>query len=137
MPSGTFLIPMDRIVNVSTHQYVVQGAGRVWEMVLADDSSAVTRFYYMEPVSKATNPVSGDDTVKYTEDALKEVAEGTDTEEVWRRVVKEYPHATHAHTVEYRFEDRKTLDKVFQHLSDCWTTGRPGEIKIGRDQPAP
>ena len=136
MPSGTFLVPMDRIVNVSTHQYVVQGAGRVWEMVLADDSSAVARFYYMEPVSKVSNPVTGDDAVKYTEDALKEVADSTDTEEVWRRVVKAYPYATHAHTVEYRFEDRKTLEKVFQHLSDCWTTGRPGEIKVGRD-PAP
>lgn len=136
MPSGTFLVPMDRIVNVSTHQYVVQGAGRVWEMALADDSSAVARFYYMEPVSKATNPITGENAVKFTEDALKEVADSTDTEEVWRRVVKEYPHATHAHTVEYRFEDRKTLEKVFQHLSECWTTGRPGEIKVGRD-PAP
>jgi hypothetical protein len=133
MPSGTFLVPVDRIANVSTHQYVVQGAGRVWEMVVADDSSAVARFYYMEPASKVSNPVTGDDAVKYTEDALKEVTESTDTEEVWRRVVKAYPYATHAHTIEYRFEDRKTLEKVFQHLSECWTTGRPGEIKVGRD----
>jgi hypothetical protein len=132
MPSGSFIIPLDRVSNISTHQYVVQGAGRVWEIVLADGSSSIARFYYMETASELSNPVTGDDTVRYTEMALEEVSKETDSEEVWRRVVKEYPHATHAHTVEYRFQDRLTLNKVFQHLRACWMEDRAGEIEVGK-----
>lgn len=130
LPAGRYLLPLDRIVNVSTHEYLVQGAGRVWEMVVADESSAVARFYYMEPASKLANPVTGDQSAKFTDTALNEVAKTTDSEEVWRRVVKEYPHATHAHTVEYRLADRETLERLYKHLEDCWTTGRAGKVKI-------
>lgn len=133
MPGGTFLVPIDRISNVSTHEYVVHGAGRVWEMVVSDDSSTIARFYYMESASNLKNPATGDSALKYTEEALEKAAKATDTEEVWRRVVKEYPHATHAHTVEYRLEDIKTMHRLFEHLSDCWTLAKPGKIVVGSD----
>lgn len=134
MPAGSFLIPLDRISNVSTHEYVVQGAGRVWEMVVADGSSSIARFYYMEPASTLRNPAMGDSTLKYTENALEAAAKKTNSEEVWKRVVKEYPHATHAHTVEYRLEDIETMQKLYTHLTDCWTAGKAGEVKVGKDQ---
>lgn len=133
LPAGTFLIPIDRISNVSTHQYVVQGAGRVWEMVLADSSSSIARFYYMEPASSLRNPATGDATLKYTEDALDQAAKATNSEEIWRRVVKEYPHATHAHTVEYRLEDIETMQKIYSHLSESWTSGKGGEVQVGNN----
>ena len=135
LPAGQFLVPIDRISNVSTHEYLVQGAGRVREMVVSDDSSTIARFYYMEPAAQLTNPVTGDSTRKYTEEALEKTAEFTGTEPVWKRVMKEYPHATHAHTVEYRLEDIKTMQKLFAHLEDCWTHGKGGEIQVGTDQP--
>ncbi len=133
LPAGTFLVPLDRVSNVSTHEYVVQGAGRVWEMVVSDDSSTIARFYYMESASRLKDPlITGESGLKYTEAALEKAAKATETEEIWRRVVKEYPHATHAHTVEYRLEDVKTVHRLFDHLSDCWTQGKPGQINIGR-----
>jgi len=133
MPGGTFLIPLDRISNVSTHEYVVQGAGRVWEMVVADHSSTIARFYYMESASKLKDPVvTGESGLKYTEAVLEKAAKATGTEEIWKRVVKEYPHATHAHTVEYRLEDIKTMNRLFDHLSECWTLDKPGEINVGQ-----
>lgn len=137
LPAGTFLVPLDRVSNVSTHEYVVQGAGRVWEMVVADDSSSIARFYYMEPASSLRNPVTGDATLKYTENALDDAAKQTHSEEVWRRVVKEYPHATHAHTVEYRLADIETMQKLYAHLSGCWTAGKGGEITVGKDSHQP
>ena len=131
LPGGTYLLPLDRISNVSTHEYVVQGAGRVWEMIVSDDSSSIARFYYMESASRLKDPVvTGESGLKYTEAALEKAAKATQTEEVWKRVVKEYPHATHAHTVEYRLEDIKTMHLLFDHLTGCWTYGRPGEINV-------
>ena len=131
LPGGTYLLPLDHISNVSTHEYVVQGAGRVWEMIVSDDSSSIARFYYMESASRLKDPVvTGESGLKYTEAALEKAAKATQTEEVWKRVVKEYPHATHAHTVEYRLEDIKTMHLLFDHLTGCWTYGRPGEINV-------
>lgn len=133
MQGGTYLVPLDRVSNVSTHEYVVQGAGRVWEMVVSDDSSTIARFYYMESASLLKDPiVTGESGLKYTEAALEKAAKATQTEEIWKRVVKEYPHATHAHTVEYRLEDIKTMHLLFDHLSDCWMHGRPGTINVGK-----
>lgn len=131
LPAGTWLIPLDRISNVSTHEYVVQGAGRVWEMVVSDESSTIARFYYMESASNLKNPVTGESGLKYTEEALNKAAKETDTEEIWRRVVKVYPQATHAHTVEYRLEDIKTMHRLHQHLTNCWTTGKGGTVTVG------
>ena len=133
-PAGTFVVPLDRISNVSTHQFIVQGAGRVWEVVIADDSSSIARFYYMEPASKMETPVTGDDTARYTEEALKEAAQETKTDRVWEKVVKTYPDATHAHTVEYRLESRKALTKLFEHLRESWMAGRPARLVLKKEE---
>lgn len=87
----------------------------------------------MESASKLKDPVvTGESGLKYTEAVLEKAAKATGTEEIWKRVVKEYPHATHAHTVEYRLEDIKTMNRLFDHLSECWTLDKPGKINVGQ-----
>lgn len=128
------MVPLDRISNVSTHQYVVQGAGRVWEVVIADDSSSIARYYYMESASKQQNPATGEAASRYTEEALEKAAGHTKTEKVWEKVVKSYPDATHAHTVEFRLAKQESLTTLFEHLRDNWQAGRHSILELDTEK---
>ena len=51
LPGGAYMVRISSIVSVSQHQYLVDGAIRVYEVTIATDSSTQARFYYIEPTT--------------------------------------------------------------------------------------
>jgi hypothetical protein len=113
LPGGTYEVRLSSIVAVSSHEYIVDGAARVTEVNIDTTGNSLVRFYYLEPMTP-TSPIGlGQSALNKLQDYAKEAATRTDTEEVWEKVVKNYPTSTHAHTVEYRLDSKDDLDKIF------------------------
>ncbi len=129
VPGGNFTIALGKIASVSIHEFSVAG-GRVTEVNVDTDGSVCARFYFMEPMSVG-GALSGTQVVK---DRLTEVAETltdrTGTDKVWKKVVKDYPLATHAHTVEYRLQSAADVAAIHVSVKAAWTSGRGRNIRI-------
>ena len=130
LPGGIYMVSLPTIASVSTHEYLVDGAARVTELTVATNSAVVARFYYLEPMV-AKSPVGfGQSLIDKAQEKLQEGASRTQTEEVWKKVVKNYPLTTHAHTVEYRLDSVDQIKKVQKSLEDAWRSGKDTSLTI-------
>lgn len=120
MPAGDFLIRLDMIAAVSQHEYIVEGAARVVEVNIATRSSALARFYYLEPLTPQSPDGIGQTAINFVREKAEEAVSRADSEELWKKVQKSYPGATHAHTIEYRVDSRKVLGKLFKNVEHAW-----------------
>lgn len=129
VPGGNFTIALGKIASVSIHEFMVTG-GRVVEVNVDTEGSVCARFYFMEPMA-AGSSLSATQVVK---DRLTELAdtaaERTGTDKVWRKVQKDYPLATHAHTVDFRLQSREDLAAIHSSAKGAWMTGRGRSIRI-------
>ena len=126
LPGGVYLVALRSIASISSHEYVVDGAARVTEVTVATNSTVEARFYYLEPlVANTSSPVvpTGALTV-LTQHAQDLATAHSPVEDVWQKVVKNYPATTHAHTVEYRLTSKANLQALYASLSQAWTTGK-------------
>jgi len=128
LPGGTFIAALSSITTVSTHEYVVDGTARVTEVSVGMIGSVQARFYFIEPNTPSTPDGIGQSTINFVQDKLTEAADRTGTD-VWKKVVKKYPEATHAHTVEYRLDSKQSLAKLFKSLETSWLRGRGDTFK--------
>ncbi len=119
---------LSAVTSVSRHEYVVDGAARVNEVVIATTGSLIGRFYFLEPVRPTTPTGLGQSSVNAVIDKLEQAADRVDVEPLWKKVVKSYPVATHAHTVEYRLESMDQVQALFDHASEAWRAGRGAEF---------
>jgi hypothetical protein len=129
LPGGVYIVHLGAIRSISLHQYVVDGAIKVAEVNIATDTSAMARFYILEPAKPQSPNGIGDSVINLMEEKAREGMARTGAEKLLGDVVKSYPVATHAHTIEYRLSDRETLDKLFKHLERAWKTGNGGTFK--------
>ena len=124
LPGGTYEVALRAIVSVSVHEYFVDGATRVNELNLDTDGNMAVRFYYLEPAA-AKSPVGLGQSVLDRAAALaKEAAGRVVDEQVWERVVKNYPTTTHAHTIEYRVESDEQLKQIFVSAQSAFESGQ-------------
>lgn len=123
-PMGAFVVAHGAIASVSMHEYIVQGVGRVTEMDIAMTSSAIARFYYIEALTPQSPGGIGQSVVNTAKEKFEEVLSRADSEENLEQVQKTYPATTHAHTIEYRVKDLKSLQKLFQSVQKSWFTGQ-------------
>ena len=132
LPGGTYVVDTGKIASVSTHEYISDGAIRVTELTIATISAVTARFYYIEPV--VTNERAQQLLDKVQEKAGI-VAErlGQDQNQVWQKVVKNYPLTTHAHTVEYRVVSKDHITRLFSSALDSWRNNKDVTIKISTE----
>jgi len=130
LPGGDYMVSLASIASVSMHEYVVDGAARVTEMTVGTNSSVVARFYYLEPMTPKSPIGIGQSVIDRVQERVEDVAERTGVEEVWKKVVKNYPTTTHAHTVEYRVDSVDQLKKLEKSLQDAWRSGQETTIKV-------
>ncbi len=134
LQGGRFLARLDTISSVSQHQYIVDGAARVYEVTVDTTGSQTARFYFIEAVGEGSPLALGKNAI----DRLKSVAEGvtnrTGTDEVWTQVIKHYPTTTHARTAEFRVEAVEILDKIYEHIYRVWAKekgrGKSNKLRI-------
>ena len=130
LPGGIYVVSLPTIASVSTHEYVVSGAARVTELTIATNSAVVARFYYLEPMVPKSPVGFGQSLIDKAQEKLQEGATRTGMEEVWKKVVKDYPATTHAHTVEYRLDSVDQITKVEKSLEDAWRNNKETQLKI-------
>ena len=54
LPGGEYMVALNSISSIAKHTYIVDGAARVYEVTVADKSSAIARFYFIEPVTESS-----------------------------------------------------------------------------------
>ncbi|MEI6561215.1 MAG: hypothetical protein WCO68_03920 [Verrucomicrobiota bacterium] len=130
LPGGIYVVSLPTVSSVSTHEYVVDGAVRVTELTIATNSAVVARFYYLEPMVPKSPVGFGQSLIDKAQEKIQEGATRTQMEEVWKKVVKNYPTTTHAHTVEYRLDSVDQIKKVERSLEDAWRNNKETQLKI-------
>jgi hypothetical protein len=113
LPGGSYSVALRSIVSVSSHEYLVEGSVRVTEVNIDTSGNALARFYYIEPAPVNTPLGIGAGTIEKAQQLLQEGAERSG-QDVWKKVVKNYPTTTHSHTIEYRVADKATLTKLYE-----------------------
>ncbi|XHR26800.1 MAG: hypothetical protein ACFUZC_12680 [Chthoniobacteraceae bacterium] len=130
LPGGVFMVSIPTLTTVSTHEYIVDGAARVTELTVGTTGAVVGRFYYIEPIVPQTPGGIGQTLLDKAQDKASQAAGRAGVEEVWKKVVKNYPLTTHAHTVEYRLESVDQIKKVQNSLETAWRNNRDTTLKV-------
>jgi len=131
-PTGSFIVPIQRIASVGIHEYVVDGGFYVTEVTVDTVGSVIARFYYGEPYQGAEHGNIGA-LMRERSDALLEAAgERTDGAAQDNIAVKNYPATTHARTVEFKIARRSDLVALYESASNALLTGRGSKFTIGQ-----
>jgi len=129
-PGGTYEVALRSIVSVSSCEYIVDNVARVTEVNIDTGGNMAVRFYYIEPMTPNSPIGLGQSTINKLQDVVTEAAERTGQDEVWKKVVKNYPTTTHAHTIEYRVDSKDDLTKIFTSAELAFRTGTPSAYVV-------
>jgi len=133
LPGGHFQVPLDRIVSLSMHEYVLDGSVVVTEVTVDTVGQALARFYYIEPVSERASGTGTGDAVAGIVDRGRELVEragqrtGTG---IHNMVHKKYGVSTHTKTIEYRLGSMQELTALYNSARRAWDSGRGRRITI-------
>lgn len=130
LPGGVYMVNLPDISSISSHEYLVDGGARVTEVTIDTQGSVVARFYHLEILTPQSPIGAGQSVIDKAQEKLDEAAERTGQEAVWKKVVKNYPVATHAHTVEYRVDSKEHLTRILKSLERAWRTNAETNLKI-------
>jgi len=130
LPGGMYEVAVRAMVAVTSHEYIVDGIARVTEVNVDTSGSLLARFYYIEPQQPNSPLGLGTATVEKAQELFKQAADKTG-QDVWKKVVKNYPTTTHARTVEYRVQKREDLDKIFEAAEEAFRLQKNKSITIG------
>ena len=130
LPGGTYEVAVRSIVAVTSHEYLVDGIARVTEVNIDTGGSLLARFYYLEPTTPNSPLGLGQATIDKAQELLKQAAEKTG-QDVWKKVVKNYPTTTHARTVEYRVVEKDQLNKIYEAAEEAFRLQKNKSITIG------
>ena len=123
LPGGNYTVLLNKISVVSLHEFNLPG-GRVTELNIVTEGDALARFYFME----AALPGGGTAAAEVAKTRLTELAETaadrTGTDKTWQKVQKDYPLATHAHTIEFRLQTKADLTALHASAKRAWMTGK-------------
>jgi hypothetical protein len=129
LPGGTYEVSVGAIVAVASHEYIVDGIARVTEVNIDTTGALVARFYYLEPVTPQAPGGIGAATVDKVQSLMKEAAERSG-QDVWKKVVKNYPTTTHARTIEYRVTEKEHLSRIFAGAEEAFRLGKTIMVTI-------
>jgi hypothetical protein len=129
LPGGTYEVAVRAITAVSSHEYLVDGVARVTEVNIDTTGALLARFYYLEPNIPNTPLGIGAAAVEKAQQLVTEAAERTG-QDVWKKVVKNYPTTTHARTVEYRVEKKEQLTTILESAEEAFRLNRSKSLTI-------
>lgn len=130
MPGGTYEVALRSIVSVSSCEYIVDNVARVNEVNIDTTGNMAVRFYFIEPMTPNSPIGLGQSTINKVQEVMTEAASRAGQDEVWKKVVKNYPTTTHAHTIEYRVDSREDLDKIFKSAELAFRTFKPATYTV-------
>ncbi|MGB6219990.1 hypothetical protein [Haloferula sp.] len=129
LPSGHYMVALDRISNISMHEYLLDGQLIINEVTVDTTGRALARFYHIAPLSEA----GGRDEITRVVDRGRELLDragqkaGTDAHNMAQ---KTYPTTTHAGTIEFRILDKRDLSALYGSLRKAWESGKGRKLTI-------
>ncbi|BCX46353.1 hypothetical protein HAHE_02610 [Haloferula helveola] len=129
LSGGHYMVALDRICNISMHQYVLDGSLIVNEVTIDTTGRALARFYHIQPVTDAMGSDGLGAVVDRGRDLIERVGQRAGTE-VHNMAQKKYPDTTHAGTIEYRILDLRDLDALYGSVKKAWETGKGRRLTI-------
>ena len=121
---GRFVSRLDQISSVSQHEYLIDGAVRVFECTVDTDGGQTARFYYIEPITESSTVTSGSATLNRIKDLANQATTKVGVGDVDTVVTKHYPDTTHAKTSEYRMKNKATIGPIYDHVRRVWAEER-------------
>lgn len=134
--SRAFYGDVNEVQSISVQDYLT-ASFRVTELNIVNGGSALLRIYYSRPLrpgelqnaladgAKAAGAPGGSSIIKSPVppqvQAMADRARGVSDAVTGTEVLKEYPIATHAHTIEYRVSSSGELLELHAALIDHWT----------------
>lgn len=133
LEGGSYMVALSSISAVGKHTFLVPGAGRVHEVTVDTTGSVTARFYYIEELPAQAPAGIGQGLLEQARQRVEELKErispAASSLAPWQQVVKNYPDATHAHTIEFRVASLKVLNDLHENLSQALLRGRGDRFK--------
>ena len=129
LPGGTYQVAVGAITAVSMHEYVVDAVARVTEVNVDTTGALVARFYFIEANAPKTPGGVGQAAIRKAEQLANEAGDRSG-QDVWKKVIKNYPATTHARTVEYRVETKDQLTTIHASVEEAFRLNRNKSLKI-------
>ncbi|MEO7100723.1 MAG: hypothetical protein ABI162_15280 [Luteolibacter sp.] len=123
LAGGHYMVALDRIVAVSRHKYVLDGAVIVDEVNVDTTGQALVRFYFITPITGAIKSNVVTDIAEQGKDLIDKAAQRSGSD-VQNMVVKKYPETTHAKIVEYRLLSEADLTSLYNSVRTSWESGK-------------
>lgn len=134
LPTGKFAVDIRTISSVSMHEYLVDGGLKVTEVTICPLGSAIARFYFAEPMTVSAPGGIGQSVLDQMQQKIREGAErvtgASGNDALLYQVIKKYPEATHAHTIEFRLKSREQADKIYESAYGAWRQYRPAKLEV-------
>jgi hypothetical protein len=124
---GTIMVALNAITSVSRHNYVLDGTLLVDEVTIDTLGQALTRFYFISPITQAVPNSTATLLADRGAQLLDQAGQLTGVD-VQNKVVKKYPETTHAKTIEYRILSAEELTRLYDHLRKAWESGRGSQF---------
>lgn len=123
LAGGHYMVALDRIVSVSRHKYVLDGAVIVDEVNVDTTGQALVRFYFISPITDGVKSNAATQLADRGKELIDKVAQRGGTE-IQNMVVKKYPETTHAKMVEYRLLSESDLTSLYGSVRNAWESGK-------------
>ncbi|MGJ8633920.1 MAG: hypothetical protein ACSHX7_08370 [Luteolibacter sp.] len=131
LDGGSFIVALDRIASISRHEYLISNASVIVDEVIVDTlGAAVTRFYYIRPITDEAP--SG--AVQSLPDRAREILDNSARQKgvtLQDMVTKEYPTTTHAKTIEFRIQTEEQLGALFESAKKAWQSNKGRKFSTG------
>ncbi|MGJ8722975.1 MAG: hypothetical protein ACSHYB_00345 [Roseibacillus sp.] len=129
LPDGHFMVALDRIASISRSSYVLDGGLIVTEVTIDTVGNALCRIYQITPASENSKSSAAQRATQRARELTGRAEELTGSN-ISSMVQKSYPTTTHAKTVEYRVQERSTLDALYGSLNKAWREGKGRRFSI-------
>lgn len=117
---GRFISRLDHITSVSQHEYLIDGAVKVYECTVDTSGGQTARFYYLEPITDSATVTTGSATMSRLKDLANQATSKVGMGSVETMVTKHYPDTTHAKTTEFRLQNKATVGQIYDHARRVW-----------------
>ena len=129
LPGGSYTVALNKISVVSLHEFSLPG-GRVTEMNIVTDGAGLARFYYLEPALPGSGTAAAEIAKTRLTELANAAADRTGSDKTWQKVQKDYPLATHAHTIEYRLQTKADLIALHDSAKKAWMDKKGRTVKV-------
>lgn len=129
LPGGHYMVSLKHIASISMHEYLLDGALVVNEVMVDAGGRGLARFYHITPGPGGSAPAPAARLVERGKEIVDQAVRrgGVDAHNM---VHKQLPATTHTGMAEYRVLDLRDLDALYNSLQRAWESGRGQRLTI-------